>query len=560
MVAVQRRVLLKRAAAGAAVAGLAPLIACGVRQPNSANFPTGTAQAAKQPKNGGVLNYAGGSGFAYDTQGRTFDPTVQTQFGAKGYNLFYERLLAYDLRNYAIGAELAQKWEQPSQTEYVFHLQPGVKWQNKPPVNGRPLVADDIVWSLERAGTDDPKFFSRSLLTNVDQITAPDASTIRITTKSPDVATLQKLSVENLDIVSREVFEKYPKPTTADLAVGTGAFVMKAVEEQVSSEYLRNPDYWKPNQPYMDGFRTKSFKDALTAWSAFVANQVDVAQVPGTEVKNYLAQQGSGFQPEWYPDDTLVGYLCPNTKAKPMDDVRVTKSLRLLLDHDELLHAWAEVQNGRGRLGSIFPAVLSDWDLTDDEYRTHLEWKQQKDDAAKQAVQMLTAAGYTSANPLRFELVSQSTGALAPMCELVQAQWKKFSQGAVDVSLKLTDTATLDGIRAQRSFSYGNYGFSTGLFEPGIWLNTTYRTGGSVNFIGLSDPKLDAMIDKQQQTFDDKQRRSIVKDIILYMIDNGPTTIGANLFYLYGTKPKVQGYAPEHALNGTQYKSIWLES
>jgi len=294
----RRRAFLTRAtAAAAALAGGASL-ACGSRKPASPSSPA--AQTAKQPKKGGVLTYAGGNGYAYDTQRRTFDPCIQTQFGAKGYTLFYERLLGYDLRTYELQPELAQKWEQPSQTEFVFHLQPNVKWQNKPPVNGRPLVADDVVWSLERARTDDPKFFSRSLLSHVDQITAPDNATVRITTKTPDVATLQTMSIENLAILSREVFEKYPKPATSDAAVGTGPFIMKALEDLVSSEYVRNPDYWKPGAPYMDGFRTKAFADALTGWSAFLANQVDVTQVPGTEVKTYLAHRGAGFTPKGY--------------------------------------------------------------------------------------------------------------------------------------------------------------------------------------------------------------------------------------------------------------------
>src|ERR1700730_13883020 len=185
----KRRALLGAGLAGTALA-LGSAAGCGSKtQSGSSKKANSGSQATKQPKKGGVLTYAGGSGYAYDTQKRTFDPHIQTQFGAKGYELFYERLLAYDLRTYEIQPELAQKWEQPSPTEYVFHLQPNVKWQNKPPVNGRPLVADDVVWSLERARTDDPKFFSRSLLAHVDRITAPDKATVRITTKTPDVAT-----------------------------------------------------------------------------------------------------------------------------------------------------------------------------------------------------------------------------------------------------------------------------------------------------------------------------------------------------------------------------------
>ena len=227
---------------------------------------------------------------------------------------------------------------------------------------------------------------------------------MRITSKTPDVATLSRLSVDNLAILSREVFEKYPKPSTADAAVGTGPFIMRSLEELVSSDYVRNPDYWKPGIPYLDEFRTKAFADPQTAWSAFLANQVDITQVPGTEVKNYLAKRGAGFTPEWYADDNYVGYFCPNTKAKPMDDPRVTRALRLMLDHKEFISAWAEPFYGRGRYGSIFPAALSAWDLTDEEYGKYLEWKQPKDDAAKEAVALLSAAGITPQSPLRFTL------------------------------------------------------------------------------------------------------------------------------------------------------------
>ena len=39
----------------------------------------------------------------------------------------YQGLLGYDLGTYQVQPELAQKWEQVSSSEVVFHLQPGVK-------------------------------------------------------------------------------------------------------------------------------------------------------------------------------------------------------------------------------------------------------------------------------------------------------------------------------------------------------------------------------------------------------------------------------------------------
>ena len=53
-----------------------------------------------------------------------------------------------------------------------------------------------------------------------------------------------------------------------------------------------------------------------------------------------------------------------NVKVKPMDDARVTRALRLLMDHDELANSWSAVQFGKGGIGSIFPPALAAWDLT----------------------------------------------------------------------------------------------------------------------------------------------------------------------------------------------------
>ena len=556
-----RRRVLTGAAMTLASAAAIPALACsaGRKQGSGSASSQAGAGQAKQPRRGGVLNYAGGAAGSNDTQGRSFDPTIQTQWASKAYTLFYERLLGYDLRTYKVQPELAQKWEQPSETEYRFALQPGVKWHNKPPANGRDLTVDDIVWSLERARTDDPKFYSRSLLALIDKIEAPDKSTVRITTKGPWASTLKALSVDNLAILCREVFEKYPKPTSADGVVGTGAFMMMSEEDKVGADYARNPAYWRAGLPYLDAFRTRHFPDYQTAYSAFLAGQVDISLIPGSEVKKFIAQQGPGYAPAFYPDDTFR-FIYPNTKRKPMDEPRVTHALRLLVDHDEFNTAWAEVQYGKGGYGSIFPTALADWDLTSDEYRKQLEWKQPKDEAAKEAIALLNAAGFSKDNPLKFPMNGDTSQGAQPESELLQAQWKRLSQGIVDVELKIDAAGSGDAIRAQRAFTYECTGQSTGLVDPDIWLTNIYRSGGSLNFMGFGDPQADSMIDKQRGLFDETQRKAAVKEIILYLIDHCPSTVPANRFFLQAVKPKVQNQAPEYFLNGRQYQDVWLSS
>jgi peptide/nickel transport system substrate-binding protein len=551
----------RRALTAAGASGLS-LVAAAVAGCSQGHKPTTatSGQPSGQARRGGTLTYAGGRAGSNDTTGRTFDPAIQTQWSDKSFLLFYERLLAYNPRTYQVEPELAQKWEQPSATEYVFHLQPNVKWQNKPPLNGRALTADDLVYNLTRAGANNPRLYSRSMLALMDKVDSPDQATVRLTTKSADASTLTKLSSELLETVAREVVEKYSKLTTADSAVGTGPFVMQSEEDNVSAEYVRNSSYWRPSLPYLDDFRTKAFSDSLTAWAAFQSGQVDVVIVPASEIQKYLAQQGRGYTPDWFADDTTYSCLTPNTKQKPMDDTRVTRALRLLIDHDEFVHAWAETQYGRGTYGSIFPTALSAWDLTEAEYRQHLEWKQPKDEAAKEANSLLAAAGFTKDSPLRFTLVLPQGSQQAAAAQLTQAQWKRLSQGAVDVQIQPLQPAAMDADRAQGTFTYGHFGFSAGMADPDAWLTSAYYTGGSLNFARFSDPQVDAMIDKQRTIFDQNQRKASIKQIVLYMIDDAPTTIGANLYWLQAAKPKARNFIPCNTLNGYVYRTLWFSA
>jgi hypothetical protein len=77
--------------------------------------------------------------------------------------------------------------------------------------------------------------------------------------------------------------------------------------------------------------------------------------------------------------------------------------------------------------------------------------------------------------------------------------------------------------------------------------------------MGLADPQLDAMIDKQRGIFDETQRKAAIRDIVLYLLEHGPHTVGANVSFFHAVQPKVRGYRPEtHFMNGRQFQSVWL--
>ena len=45
---------------------------------------------------------------------------------------------------------LAESYETPDPLTIIFKIREGIHWQNKPPMNGRELTADDIVVNFHR--------------------------------------------------------------------------------------------------------------------------------------------------------------------------------------------------------------------------------------------------------------------------------------------------------------------------------------------------------------------------------------------------------------------------
>src|SRR5207237_3542833 len=92
-----------------------------------------------------------------------------------------------------IEGDLAESWTQPSETTYVFKLRKGVRWHNKPPVNGREVTADDVVFSVSHILTVKGNA-NAYMLKAVDKVEAVDKQTVRLTLREPFVWFLDMLS------------------------------------------------------------------------------------------------------------------------------------------------------------------------------------------------------------------------------------------------------------------------------------------------------------------------------------------------------------------------------
>jgi peptide/nickel transport system substrate-binding protein len=552
--AVSRRSALKSAAAvGGGLAALTLAACAGDSTSRTTSSPgSGTAQ----PKRGGLLTRLTAADGSFN-QGIDPHKTGGSEAGLMGF--WYQSVLRTHPVTNEVEAELAQKWEQPSPTEYILSIAQNVTWHNKPPVNGRALTTEDIAFALNRARTNDPLFVNRSLFNQIDKIEARDKTTVRVTTKVPDVTTLLNLGDLTMLILAPEVISRWDKLTSAEHGVGTGAFILQNLDE-TGADLVRNPNYWKSGLPYMDNVRMAHIAEQQTAFSAFLANQLDIVQVPGEQSKKFLAERGNQYFTGWSPGVNCF-LVTVNTAVKPFDDARIQRAIRLMMDHQEGVTAWAEVYFGAGSSYTL-PHAMDSWDLTQQEYASLLEWKQPKTEAAAEAVRLLSAAGYSSSNPLQFKLMNSNTPQTGrATSEIAQAQYHKHSGGAVRVELQLVDNASSRTLQTRGEFDVSGPVARGSFYDPDQFLTQNYHSKGSSNFSKWGDPKLDEMIDRQRTIFDPAPRKALVRDIVKYIIENAPITNLASRDILNATQLRVKEFLPEPGRwPGWQYERIWLDT
>src|SRR5881409_2938273 len=180
--AVSRRELLKLGGAAVTVGTALPLLD---RDP----------AAAQTPKRGGVFRIRGEDA----TTG--FDPHLFSNHHRISTNLSFTHSRLVRVKagpsvvtgTLPVEPDLAESWSQPNDRTYVFKLRNGVRWHNKPPVNGRELTADDVKYTYERFLTITGNA-NKPVLEYVDKIDALDKHTVKFTLKEPNAWFLDLLA------------------------------------------------------------------------------------------------------------------------------------------------------------------------------------------------------------------------------------------------------------------------------------------------------------------------------------------------------------------------------
>lgn len=221
--------------------------------------------------------------------------------------------------------ELATSWEASDDAQtWTFSLRTGVKFHN-----GKELVADDVVFTLERALQEGSK--AKGEIGPIETVAALDAYTVQIKLSSPyaDLATV--LAKPQASIVPRwnDKIETNP--------VGTGPFRLASLAPGERLVYERFDDYFVADQPYLDRVVEVINPEASAALNGLVAGDIDVVWNAKLGWQATIDQR-SGVRMEQVASP---GYnnIYMMVDQPPFDDVRVRQALKHCIDREKFVSA-----------------------------------------------------------------------------------------------------------------------------------------------------------------------------------------------------------------------------
>ena len=522
--------------------------------------PSATAVVSRAPSgtNGGALTVVAAARIPH----RDVHQEVQETLTALGPGLAYSRLLRLrsgegsNQPNLLLECDLCQSWELNEDLAYVFKLRPGIDWQNVAPVNGRPLNAQDVVFSLDRLKT--PGWPNAPLLSSIGEATAIDDLTLQVELALEDADALLALADGHVKIVAPEVVAMYGDLKDAPV-VGTGPWVWQETGPGEGMEFTRNSNYFENNLPFLDQLTVTVMRSGplgdspgsveLDKVAAFRAGLVDVFSA-GPGEWDMVRRGDTDFQSVVSRRSGAGVVLAMNSQMPNLKETAVRQAVFQAIDPWDYLDT---VWSGQGFASVGIPVRESGWQLD------RLEMRQNYFADPGKARQLLLDSGQRLPLDLEVTVRIERTG--GENLALEERLIADLTAVGFNPELRRMNPVQFDDLvmGPAREFQ-----LAVGAVPPTSTTNSylfgLLHSKGQWNLSGHEDKQLDSMIEAQAAEFDDIARRDRLVEIQRRVLEQAylfsPVTAASRWVF----SSDLMGFEPNTALSEYNFWSrTWLD-
>jgi peptide/nickel transport system substrate-binding protein len=435
---------------------------------------------------------------------------------------------------------------------WTFNIRQNVKFHD-----GSPLTADDVAASFNEIVFPPPGVLSPRLsnLLMIDKIEASDPATVVIRLKFPTEAFLPALASPFNWIYEKAILDKDPHWYEKNV-MGTGPFKFVAYETGQSIKGERNPDYYDPKLPYLDGFVAIYADKQATRVDAIRSDRaaIEFRGMPPSsrdELAAALGDQLTVQEGDW----DVGSAITMNHQKKPFDDVRVRRALTLAIDRWGGAPPLSKVAIVQTVGGIVFPG--SPLAATKDELQQIAGYWPDAEKSRDEARRLLKEAG---AEGLSFELLNRN----------VDQPYKYVGTWLIDqwskIGLHVTQRVVPTGpwFDAMRNGDFDvvveapGYGIVNPLMDIQKFLPSSVD---AENYARYDDKQAVDLYDAMLHESDPAKQRSAMRAFETYMLDTQAHAMWVLWWHrIVPYRGYVKGFkiAPTHFLN-QDLARLWLD-
>ncbi len=323
--------------------------------------------------------------------------------------------------------------------EIHWTVVPGRKFSN-----GQPVTAADIHYSMTLQ-SNPPLPGSTSVLGQFPAIDVANSGPLstykyKMALSAPDARVFGYLAWTRYSAIVPN--NMYSTLNPAVSGIGTGPFMLNGnYQPGVGLNYVRNPHFWQPGLPYLDGINFEIITDEPTAIAALISGQLDGATISNANALNLVGHSGLTVLHNLTAAFRELQMTIKTGDMKPWWDVRVRQAVCLAINRTNIIN---NVYASYGQLTGHVAAGYGPWPLTTTQLATY-----ETQNVAK-AKSLMAAAGYASGFPVT--LTTFSTPAdYQQMAQLIAAD---LAQIGITVSIVPQDSATFAANNGTGAFDW----------------------------------------------------------------------------------------------------------
>ena len=470
----------------------------------------------------------------------------------------FNNLVMYDQhvaqnRPDTIVADLATGWSWNEEgTALTFPLRQSVKWHD-----GKSFTAADVkcTWDLLLGTTSDKLRVNprKSWYRNLEQVTTKGDYEVTFHLKRPQPAMLALLASGWSPVYPCHV----PTRDMRNNPIGTGPFKFAEFKPNEVIRTVRNPDYWKPGRPYLDGIDWEIMKDNTTRNLAFIAGKSDIASPYGMTVP--LLNDVVAQAPQAICELTSTNVsrnLILNRDKPPFDNADLRRAVALTLDRKAFIDI---ITQGKGDIGAtLLPPPEGLWGMPPEMLQTLPGYDPDVGKNRAAARKIMEKLGYGSSNRLSVTVSSRNIPAYRDPAVILIDQLKEIY---IDGVLEPIETANWFPKVMRKDYTVGINGTESGVDDPDQQFYENFVCGAERNYTGYCNPEVDKLIDRQSAESDVNKRKQLVWQIERRLAEEGARPI---IFYPRGgtcQQPYVKGLTTmvNSIYNGYRMEDVWLD-